>query len=80
MLGRLGFSPDITERVVYLVEHHHTYSDVDGPDYQILLEADFLVNMHEEEMPPRQASAKVRSHRILTRRSLFSRVSYQIPF
>ncbi|MDR1134465.1 MAG: phosphohydrolase, partial [Synergistaceae bacterium] len=42
---------DVTERVVYLVEHHHTYTDVDGPDYQILLEADFLVNMHEAEMP-----------------------------
>jgi HD superfamily phosphodiesterase len=50
MLDRLGFAPEVIERVVFLVEHHHTYTGVDGLDYQILLEADFLVNMHEEEM------------------------------
>ena len=39
-----GVPSDEVERVAYLVEHHHTYSPVDGLDYQILLEADFLVN------------------------------------
>lgn len=34
-------------RVKWLVEHHHTYTNVDGMDYQILLEADFLVNAGE---------------------------------
>ena len=34
-------------RIVHLVTHHHTYVGVDGPDYQILLEADFLVNAGE---------------------------------
>ena len=29
--------------------HHHTYSGVDGMDYQILLEADYLVNADESE-------------------------------
>lgn len=38
------------ERVVYLVGHHHTYKDVDGLDYQILLEADFLVNGDESNL------------------------------
>ena len=38
------------ERVVYLVSHHHTYKNVDGLDYQILLEADFLVNADERNM------------------------------
>ena len=37
----------MTERIVYLVGHHHTYTAVDGLDYQILLEADFLVNADE---------------------------------
>ena len=32
------------ERIVFLVTHHHTYTDIDGIDHQILLEADFLVN------------------------------------
>ena len=38
------------ERISYLVCHHHTYTDVNGLDYQILLEADFLVNADESQM------------------------------
>jgi hypothetical protein len=40
---------DILNRVVFLVGHHHTYTGVDGPDYQVLLEADFLVNADESQ-------------------------------
>ena len=39
-----------TERICYLIAHHHTYENVDGMDYQILLEADFLVNAYENKM------------------------------
>ena len=35
------------ERISWLTEHHHTYTDIDGIDYRILLEADFLVNAGE---------------------------------
>ncbi|MDO4379566.1 MAG: HD domain-containing protein [Clostridia bacterium] len=35
------------KRISWLVAHHHTYTDVDGPDHRILLEADFLVNAGE---------------------------------
>ena len=49
-----GF-PEVTaeevERVCYLIAHHHTYQNVDGIDYRILLEADFLVNAMEDEVP-----------------------------
>ena len=31
----------------YLIAHHHTYTNMDGLDYQILVEADFLVNLYE---------------------------------
>ena len=37
------------ERIIYLVTHHHTYTNVEGMDYQILLEADYLVNADESE-------------------------------
>lgn len=47
MLERLGYDAAVIERVCYLVGHHHTYSDIDGIDYQILVEADFLVNLFE---------------------------------
>lgn len=38
------------DRIVFLVSHHHTYTGVDGRDWQILLEADFLVNADESAM------------------------------
>ena len=47
MLERLGYEGDIIKRVCYLVGHHHTYQGIDGLDYQILVEADFLVNLYE---------------------------------
>ena len=33
---------------MYLIAHHHTYGSIDGIDYQILVEADFLVNIYED--------------------------------
>lgn len=47
MLTRLGYDAACTARVAYLVGHHHTYTQIDGADYQILVEADFLVNLFE---------------------------------
>ena len=38
------------ERICYLVGHHHTFHDIEGMDYQILVEADFLVNASESRM------------------------------
>ncbi|MBO5093000.1 MAG: HD domain-containing protein [Lachnospiraceae bacterium] len=48
LLSALGYDADVINRVSYLVGHHHTYTDVDGMDYRILLEADFLVNLYED--------------------------------
>lgn len=44
-----GMDVDMLDRICYLVGHHHTFTDVIGMDYQILLEADFLVNAGEQE-------------------------------
>jgi len=49
MLKRLGFGGELVERVSFLVAHHHTYTNIDGIDYQILVEADFLVNFYENQ-------------------------------
>jgi HD superfamily phosphodiesterase len=46
-LAELPVSPEMAERVCSLVGRHHTYTNVDGLDHQILLEADFLVNADE---------------------------------
>lgn len=42
-----GLSDEMVSRIVFLVAHHHTLQEVDGIDYQILLEADYLVNADE---------------------------------
>ena len=46
-LSDLTVSDTDKERISWLAAHHHTYTNVDGLDYQILLEADFLVNAGE---------------------------------
>ena len=46
-----GFSAQQAERIKYLIAHHHTYNDIQGLDYQILVEADFLVNLYEDGEP-----------------------------
>ncbi len=38
------------ERICWLISHHHSYGEIDGIDHQILIEADFLVNIEEERM------------------------------
>lgn len=43
-------NPEQIERVCYLIGHHHTYENVEGIDYRILLEADFLVNALEDNL------------------------------
>ena len=50
MLEELGCEPALVDRVCWLIAHHHTYSNIDGMDYQILVEADFLVNIIEDSM------------------------------
>lgn len=45
------------KRVEYLIGHHHSYQQIDGLDYQILVEADFLVNLFEGD----QSAEAVRS-------------------
>lgn len=50
LLRQLNVENEIIERVCFLVGHHHTYNAVDGIDYQILIEADFLVNAYEDNL------------------------------
>lgn len=49
MLSQLGFENYIVERICFLIGHHHTYDNIDGLDYQILVEADFIVNLYEDD-------------------------------
>lgn len=48
ILEKLGVAPETIERVCFLIGHHHSYNKIDGVDFQILVEADFLVNIFED--------------------------------
>ena len=40
-------SAEQTDRIAWLVAHHHTFNDIEGIDYQILVEADYIANASE---------------------------------
>ncbi|MCL2057684.1 MAG: HD domain-containing protein [Oscillospiraceae bacterium] len=58
MLEPLGYDAAVIDRVCYLIAHHHTYGAIDGLDYQILVEADFLVNLSGASQEARNDSSK----------------------
>ncbi|MCH5324347.1 MAG: HD domain-containing protein [Eubacterium sp.] len=48
IMAAVGGYEDVAERAAQLIGRHHTYTDIDGADCQILIEADFLVNLYED--------------------------------
>lgn len=54
LLGTLGFDGEDIARISWLVGHHHSYGSIDGPDAQILAEADMLVNQYEDGVTDRK--------------------------
>lgn len=52
ILTELGTPENIIDRVCFITGNHHTYNRIDGIDFQVLVEADFIVNMYEDEMAP----------------------------
>ena len=47
LLADTGMTEEQIDRVAYLVSHHHTLQGIEGLDYQILIEADYVVNAAE---------------------------------
>ena len=46
-LSDTGMTTEQISRVAYLVGQHHNLTDIKGMDYQILIEADYIVNASE---------------------------------
>lgn len=46
-LAQFNLPAEQLDRIKFLVAHHHTLTEIDGIDYQILIEADYLVNADE---------------------------------
>jgi len=54
ILKSLEYDPVIIERVCFIISRHHTFTAVDGIDFQLLVEADFLVNSTEDQLSDHQ--------------------------
>lgn len=50
-LLELGYSLEQVEEICYLIGHHHTYTIKDNLLLQMLIEADFIVNIDEKDFP-----------------------------
>ncbi|MDP4181244.1 MAG: HD domain-containing protein [Bacillota bacterium] len=50
ILEECGIQKTVIERVCYIIGNHHSYNKIDNIDFQVLVEADFLVNIYEDEM------------------------------
>ncbi len=57
LLREMALPAEMLARIGYLIGHHHTYSQIAGDDFQILVEADFLVNFFEDDLNPEQIQA-----------------------
>lgn len=57
LLSPLSLPEDVLGRISFLIAHHHTYNKIEGIDYQILIEADFIVNIYEDNMNADQISS-----------------------
>ena len=43
-------------RILHLIGNHHSYGKIEGIDFQLLVEADFLVNIFEDATEPAAAA------------------------
>ncbi len=50
ILEEFALDEDTLARILHLIGNHHSYAKIDGPDFQVLVEADFLVNIFEDGM------------------------------
>lgn len=58
----LPVAPETVQRISWIVAHHHIYGLSNDLDYQILLEADYLVNAEKNSSPAE--SARSAMHKI----------------
>lgn len=50
ILSDLNIPVETINRVCFIAGNHHSYNKIDGIDFQILVEADFLVNIYEDDV------------------------------
>jgi HD superfamily phosphodiesterase len=51
ILSNLSFPINVIDRVCFLIAHHHSPQTSEDLDFRVLLEADFIVNFEEGNLP-----------------------------
>jgi len=54
ILINLSFCSEVIDRVCFIISKHHTFTAVDDLVFQLLVEADFLVNSSEDHISDHQ--------------------------
>lgn len=54
ILKSFEYDPEIIERVCFIISRHHSFTAIDGIDFQLLVESDFLVNSTEDHLSGHQ--------------------------
>lgn len=55
LLTKLGFEEEFIDKICYLIANNHTYKGIDNKVHAILVEADFLANIHDDHISPQLA-------------------------
>jgi HD superfamily phosphodiesterase len=50
ILKDLKIDEEIINRICFIIGNHHSYQEINGLDFQIVVEADFLVNIFEDQL------------------------------
>lgn len=53
---------ELVDRICYIVGNHHSYHKIDGLDFQVVVEADFLVNIYEDEFTQQMVETARHKH------------------
>jgi HD superfamily phosphodiesterase len=53
---------DTINRICFIIANHHSLSKIDDIDFQIIVEADFLVNIFEDEITAETVKAILEKH------------------
>lgn len=57
ILEKYNLKSSLIDRVCFIIGNHHTYSAIDDTVFQIIVEADFLVNATEDQLSKDQISS-----------------------
>lgn len=57
IMEKHGIEAGMIDRVCHIVGNHHSYGKIDGIDFQILVEADFIVNIFEDGLESSSAAS-----------------------